>query len=49
MISVTALPRKTFQYVRIQTVILELSKGYKKQTIFKIYEHEINNINKEKL
>ena len=33
--SLTALPRKTFQYARIQTVIIELNKGYKKDTIFR--------------
>lgn len=33
--AVTPLPRKTFQYARIQTVIIELEKGYKKETIFK--------------
>jgi tRNA1(Val) A37 N6-methylase TrmN6 len=33
--SITPLPRKTFQYARIQTVVIELVKGYKKETIFK--------------
>ncbi len=33
--SLTALPRKTFQYARIQTVIIELQKGYTAETIFK--------------
>jgi hypothetical protein len=33
--SLTALPRKTFSYARIQTVILELEKGYEDNTIFK--------------
>jgi type I restriction-modification system DNA methylase subunit len=32
--SLTALPRKTFQYARIQTVIIELEKGYQEETIF---------------
>jgi hypothetical protein len=36
--SITALPRKTFQYARIQTVILELEKGYKGDTIFKVFD-----------
>lgn len=36
--SLTALPRKTFEYARIQTVIIELNKGYKQQTIFKVYD-----------
>lgn len=35
LVSITPLPRKTFEYARIQTVILQLSKGYKKKTIFK--------------
>ena len=33
--SITALPRKAFQYVRIQTCILELSKGYSGKIEFK--------------
>lgn len=33
--SLTALPRKTFNYARIQTVVLELEKGYSEETIFK--------------
>lgn len=36
--SVTALPRKTFQYARIQTVVLELIKGYDNETAFKVYD-----------
>lgn len=32
--SVTALPRKTFNYARIQTCILELHRGYKSATQF---------------
>jgi len=35
--SLTALPRKTFQYARIQTVIIELQKGYVNDTIFKTF------------
>lgn len=35
--SLTALPRKTFQYARIQTVIIELEKGYQDETIFRTY------------
>ncbi len=38
MKSLTALPRKTFQYARIQTVIIELQKGWDKETIFKTFE-----------
>ena len=35
--SLTPLPRKTFQYARIQTVIIELQKGYQGSTSF--YTH----------
>jgi hypothetical protein len=35
--SLTALPRKTFEYARIQTVIIELCKGYRGQTIYKTF------------
>jgi hypothetical protein len=35
--SLTALPRKTFQYARIQPVIIELERGYESETIFKTY------------
>lgn len=34
LVSVTALPRKTFEYARIQTVILYLKKDYKGRTEF---------------
>lgn len=36
--SITALPRKTFQYARIQTCILELQKGYQGVTEFKVFD-----------
>lgn len=36
--SLTALPRKTFQYARIQTVVIELLKGYQGQTEFKVFD-----------
>lgn len=36
--SITALPRKTFQYARIQTMILELDKGFEGETIFKVFD-----------
>lgn len=36
--SLTALPRKTFQYARIQTVVIELNKGYKGETSFKVFD-----------
>jgi type I restriction-modification system DNA methylase subunit len=36
--SVTALPRKTFQYARIQTVVLELDRKFHGTTAFKVFE-----------
>lgn len=39
--SVTALPRKTFQYARIQTCILELEFGYQMDTKFYVFDHDI--------
>lgn len=38
LVSVTALPRKTFQYARIQTVVLEFEKGFKGETSFIVYD-----------
>ena len=38
LISVTALPRKTFQYARIQTCVLQLQKGYTGNTEFKVFD-----------
>jgi hypothetical protein len=38
LISVTALPRKTFQYARIQTCVLQLQKGYSGSTEFKVFD-----------
>jgi type I restriction-modification system DNA methylase subunit len=38
--SVTMLPRKTFQYARIQTVILQMQRGYHKGTIFNTGFHQ---------
>lgn len=38
--SITTLPRKTFQYSRIQTCILELQKGFSGETVFKIISHK---------
>jgi type I restriction-modification system DNA methylase subunit len=35
--SLTALPRKTFQYARIQTVVIELQNDFKGDTIFKTF------------
>lgn len=34
MKSITALPRKTFSYARIQTCIFNLQRGYKDETVF---------------
>lgn len=36
--SLTALPRKTFEYARIQTVIIHLERGYKGETVFRTYD-----------
>ncbi|MBT0607617.1 DNA methyltransferase family protein [Aequorivita echinoideorum] len=41
--SLTALPRKTFQYARIQTVVIELQKGWNKPTEFKVFERLKSN------
>ncbi|MBC9913144.1 hypothetical protein [Chitinophaga varians] len=38
LISVTALPRKTFQYARIQTCVLQLQKGFTGPTQFIVYD-----------
>lgn len=43
--SITALPRSTFQYARIQCCVFELSKGYKKETQFKIFNFTKTLIN----
>jgi type I restriction-modification system DNA methylase subunit len=39
MRSVTSLPRKTFGYARIQTCIIELDKGFKGDTTFKVFRY----------
>lgn len=36
--SITALPRKTFNYTRIQTCVIELHKGWTRNTIFKTFD-----------
>lgn len=36
--SITALPRKTFQYARIQTCVFELERGFQNETLFKVYD-----------
>jgi hypothetical protein len=38
LISVTSLPRKTFEYARIQTVVLHLQRGYKGETALRVYD-----------
>lgn len=38
LISVTALPRKTFQYARIQTCVLQMQKGFCGNTNFIVYD-----------
>lgn len=38
LISVTALPRRTFQYARIQTCVLQMQKDYKGSTEFKVFD-----------
>ena len=38
LLSVTALPRRTFRYARIQTVVLHLQKGFDGDTIFRVYD-----------
>lgn len=38
LVSVTALPRKTFQYARIQTCVLQLDHGYAGPTEFKVFD-----------
>lgn len=38
LISVTCLPRRTFNYARIQTVILQMQKGYTGLTEFKVFD-----------
>jgi type I restriction-modification system DNA methylase subunit len=37
--SITHLPRKTFNYIRIQCVVLELVRGFKGDTKYILYEH----------
>jgi hypothetical protein len=36
--SITALPRKTFNYTRIQTCVIELYKGWSEPTIFRTFD-----------
>ena len=44
--SITALPRKTFEYARIQTCVFELQKGWNEDTIFRVYDfiHPVSSI-----
>jgi hypothetical protein len=41
--SLTALPRNTFNYARIQTCVFELQKGYKGVTEFKVFDRLTTN------
>lgn len=41
--SITALPRSTFEYIRIQTCVFELEKGFRDETKFKVFEQLKNN------
>lgn len=43
LVSITALPRKTFEYTRIQTVILHLHRGWRQETTFKIFQSHKNH------
>ena len=43
--SIIALPRITFEYARIQTCIIELSKGYNEDTLFKLFTDVCENQN----
>lgn len=36
--SITALPRATFKYARIQTVVLDLVKGWRDPSVFKVMD-----------
>jgi type I restriction-modification system DNA methylase subunit len=42
--SVTALPRNTFQYARIQTCVLELRKAWDQPTLFHVLGHPNNQL-----
>jgi len=44
MRSITALPRKTFQFARIQTVVLDLEKGYRGETLFRAYDCQNDHV-----
>lgn len=38
LVILTALPRKTFKYARIQTVVIQLCRGYQGKTEFKVFD-----------
>lgn len=46
ILSITALPRATFQYARIQTVVLHLMNGYKGITDFRVFDKLNDNSQK---
>lgn len=39
IVSITSLPRKTFKYARIQTCVLNLRKGFREETVFKVFNY----------
>jgi hypothetical protein len=41
--SITALPRRTFRFARIQTCVLELDRGYQGETQFKVFDRLIKS------
>ncbi len=45
--SVTCLPRRTFEYIRVQTCVIELVKGWSEPTIFKVYDLEVKKNSKQ--
>lgn len=49
IISLTALPRKTFEYARIQTVVIQLQRGFQGETIFRPFDFNSDKINKKQL
>lgn len=41
--SITALPRRTFEYARIQTCVIELHRGYSGSCEFKVYDRLVES------
>jgi hypothetical protein len=46
LLTVTALPRATFRYARIQTVVLQLQKGFDGDTIFRVFDLRHDDLKK---